>query len=206
MALVAALPEKTDDLDGLLETGLTHFRFWPALPDDVLVEILAGPDSQKESAGHERGGGGGRLRNDRGVDAHARAGDRSADDEALGRLRNGAQDAPHEGALPLPVDPRMEMIGDEGEAEPGVLRNLGVPNEVGRRLLFARELVAKGNKEVPIASRGARKGTLRGRLAGGFLRLHEPEVCAAAVEEQHLIVRQGRLELDLTLGEIFAAE
>jgi hypothetical protein len=181
MALVAALPEKTDDLDGLLETGLTHFRFWPALPDDVLVEILAGPDSQKESAGHERGSGG-------------------------GRLRDGPEDAPHEGALPLPVDPRMEMIGDEGEAEPGVLRNLGVPNEVGRRLLFARELVAKGNKEVPIASRGARKGTLRGRLAGGFLRLHEPEVCAAAVEEQHLIVRQGRLELDLTLGEIFAAE
>jgi hypothetical protein len=46
----------------------------------------------------------------------------------------------------------------------------------------------------------------RGRLAGCFLRLHEPEVCAAAMEEQELIVRQGRLELDLTLGEIFAAE
>jgi hypothetical protein len=138
ITLVAALPEKTDDLDSLFEAGLTHFGFRPALPDDVLVEIFTGPDAQKESTGHERGGGGGRLRDDRGVDAHARACHRRADGETLGRLRDSAQDAPHEGTLTLPVGPGMKVIGDEGEAEPGVLRHLGVANEVGRRLLFAR--------------------------------------------------------------------
>jgi hypothetical protein len=138
MALVAALPEQANHLDRFLETGLANLRLGPAVADDVLVEVLAGPHAQEEPSGHERRGGGGGLSNDGGVDAHGRAGDRGADREALGGMGDGAEHGPHEGALTLPVSPGMVMVGDEGEAEAGILRHLRVADEIDSRLFLAR--------------------------------------------------------------------
>jgi hypothetical protein len=41
MALVAALPQHPDDLDGLLEHLEAHIGFGPAVAEDVLVERFA---------------------------------------------------------------------------------------------------------------------------------------------------------------------
>src|SRR5690606_16949940 len=47
-----------------------------------------------------------------------------------------------EGAVPLPVDPGMVVVGDEGEGEPGLFRLAGEAHQRRRVVLFAGEGVS----------------------------------------------------------------
>jgi hypothetical protein len=53
-----------------------------------------------------------------------------------------AEHRPDEGGLSLLVDPGMEVVGDEGVLEPGLLRLRRVADEVERGVLLARKRVA----------------------------------------------------------------
>jgi hypothetical protein len=49
VAHVAALPEVVDDLNGLLEHQVTDVRGRPAFADNVLIEVLASTEAERES-------------------------------------------------------------------------------------------------------------------------------------------------------------
>ena len=50
VALLAALPQRADDLDRLLEHLQPHVGLGPAVAEDVLVERLAAADAEAEAA------------------------------------------------------------------------------------------------------------------------------------------------------------
>jgi hypothetical protein len=58
MTLVAAFPEQPDDGNGLLKAFLPYLGLRPASAEDVLVEVLARPDAEKEASFHHRRRGG----------------------------------------------------------------------------------------------------------------------------------------------------
>ena len=116
-----AAPQQPDDLDCLLEHLEPHVRRRPTRADDVLVEVLAGADAEKEASGHQRGRRGGCLCNDRRVTADDRAGHAGSELEAMRRLGDAPDDRPDEGALTLSVDPGMKVVGDEGVLEAALL-------------------------------------------------------------------------------------
>src|SRR6185295_6535056 len=74
---------------------------------------------------------------------HRRTGDCGADLETARGLADRTDHRPDEGALTLPVRPWMEVIRDQREGEATVLGHLRVADQIGRRLLLARELVAE---------------------------------------------------------------
>ena len=88
-------------VDGLLEHLPADLRARPAVPEDVLVQRLAGADAEEEPAVEQQRRGRGGLREDRGVDAHDRARHADADLDALGRRRDRAEHRPHERAVAL---------------------------------------------------------------------------------------------------------
>src|SRR5262249_8115441 len=63
-----------------------------------------------------------------------------------GGFPDGPDHAPHEGALALPVDPRMEVIGDQPERETALLGEPREPHQLARAVLLARELVAEPHR------------------------------------------------------------
>ena len=77
------------------------------------------------------------------MDPHGRAGHARADPQALRRLRDAAEHRPHERALALRVDPRVEVVGDQREREARLLGAARVLDERARTELLARELVAE---------------------------------------------------------------
>jgi hypothetical protein len=105
----------------------------------VLVQVLPRTDAEEESAWKHRGCGGRRLGDDGRMQANRRARHPGADAEALRRHGNRAEHTPHEGALPLAIDPRMEVVGDQSEGEASVLRQARMLDEVERTVLLARE-------------------------------------------------------------------
>ena len=134
------------------------------MAENVLVEVLARADSEKESARQHRRSGRGCLGDDRRMDAHGRARDARSDADSLGTGGDPAEDAPHERAVPLPVDPGMEVIRDESEAEARLLRAYRVPHEIEGRVLLARDGIAKLHvRLLPVqARRTAAEGGGRG--------------------------------------------
>jgi hypothetical protein len=64
MTLVAAFPEQPDDGNGLLKAFLPYLGLRPASAEDVLVEVLARPDAEKEASFHHRRRGGGGVGDD----------------------------------------------------------------------------------------------------------------------------------------------
>ena len=89
-----ALPELADHLDRLLEALLALDHPGPAVAEDVLVEVLAAADAEREAARQEAGGGGGGLGDDRRVDPGRRAGDAGDQLDPLGALRDRPQRLP----------------------------------------------------------------------------------------------------------------
>ena len=61
-----------------------------------------------------------------------------ADDQLVGGLGDGTEHAPHERAVRMALDPRVEVVGDEREREAGLLGGAGVGHEVARAVLLAR--------------------------------------------------------------------
>ena len=76
------------------------------------------------------------MRDDGRVHADERASHRGAEPDPLGRVRDRADHVPHERAVPLGVDPRMDVIRDEDVLEAGVLCANRVRDEVGRAVLL----------------------------------------------------------------------
>ena len=64
VCLLAALPEQADHLDRLLEQLDPLVRRGPAVAEDVLVQVLAGPEPEREAAGQHRARGGGGMGDD----------------------------------------------------------------------------------------------------------------------------------------------
>ena len=63
--------------------------------------------------------------------------------EPLGLRRDRAEHRPDEGAVPLGLDPRVEVVRDRAEVEPELLGGGGVAHEVDRAVLLAGEGIAE---------------------------------------------------------------
>ena len=138
-----ARPQLAHERDRLLEHVEAKVGWRPTVTQHVLVQVLAGADAQEEAAGQHRCGCGGGLRHDRGMDAHRGTGDARADLELVGDGGDATQDAPDERALPLPIDPWVEVVGDECERKARLFRQLRMPHEVERTMLLARQRVSE---------------------------------------------------------------
>src|SRR5262245_24006393 len=101
VAYVATLPELADHTDRLFKAFLSNFGLGPTLSDDMLVEILASPDAEKEATGHQRRGRGRGLGDDRGMDPHRRTRDSRAQRHPICRLCDSTKHAPDERTLTL---------------------------------------------------------------------------------------------------------
>ena len=138
-----AAPEQSHDLDGLFEHLEPLAGGGPAVAEDMLVEVLARPHTEEESPRHHVGGRRRRLGHDCGVDPDRRTGDAGPEPQLVRRGGDAADHAPDERALPLPLDPGMEVVGDQCEREAVLLRAPRMAEEVERAMLLAREGVAE---------------------------------------------------------------
>ena len=161
VGVLAALPEKADHLDRLLEHRDPFVWRGPAGAGDVLVQVLARAEPEREAARQHRADGGRGLRDDRRMRANQRARDPRRDFDPLGCLRDPAQHAPDERALSLRVDPGMEVVGDHREREAELLRSGCVADEVERCMLLGRQPVA----ELGHAALATARGIAETRLA-----------------------------------------
>ena len=143
MGLFPALPEEADHLDRLLEHLDSLVGRGPARAGDVLVQVLACTEAEREPAGQHRADGRRGLSHDRRMRSDQRAGDAGGELESLRRLRDPAEHAPDEWALALGVDPGVEVVGDHREGEAQLLRPRGGANEVERCVLLGREPIAE---------------------------------------------------------------
>ena len=104
---------------------------------------LGTPGSNGPATGAPRtvnGGGGGGLRDDRGMHPERRAGDGGGDRQRR-HLGQRAQNAPDERALALFVGPRVEMVGHPQCVKTGFLGSSGLSDQVVRiELLTAEEV------------------------------------------------------------------
>jgi hypothetical protein len=145
VAVQLALPQPAHDLDRLDEHLGTVVIDRPVIAEDVLVEVLAGPDAEEESAVEEVGGRRRGLRDDRRMGPDHRTGHAGADLQRGGLTRNAAEDSPHERRLALGIDPRVIVIADKGELEPRVLRLRGLSHEVRGTMFFAAEGITEAS-------------------------------------------------------------
>src|SRR5205823_11893756 len=100
-----AAEELVDDLDGLEEHRRADADLRPLPPDDVLVERLAGPETEPEPTREHRAQRRRGVGDDRGVVAESGAG--HAGPERQRRAQSeGAHERPREGALTLARGPR----------------------------------------------------------------------------------------------------
>lgn len=100
------------------------------------------PTPREKAAGQERRRGGGRLGDDRGVDAGRRAGDPREKPQSLGGLGERAEHSPDERTLPLLVDPGVKVVGDAGKREADLLGPNSVLYESLWTVLLTGERVA----------------------------------------------------------------
>src|SRR5258706_6902763 len=143
VAPAAAPPEEPQDLDRLAEHLPAHLDGRPVPPQNMLVQIFPGAEAEKKTVRHHEGARGRGLGDDRRVGAQGGTGDAGPERQAPRRLGNAADHAPDERAVPLAPDPRMDVIGDEREGEPAVLGDAREAHEIGRRVFFARQRVAR---------------------------------------------------------------
>src|SRR4051794_4902811 len=139
---VAAGEQRTDDLDGFLESLVTDVRRGPALSDDVLVEVLAGAEAEGEPALAQQLHRGGLLGDDGRVVAEGRAGDVGHQRDPRRRPRGGAEHRPRIGRVALLVEPWEVVVGDDGEVEAGGLGGDHVVDQLARAGLLAHHRVA----------------------------------------------------------------
>ena len=104
----------------LLQHLLPDVDAWKAAADDMLVELLAGAESEPEAARRQQGHGRRFLRDDRRVIADRRRGHIGHEREPLGRLRRRPEHRPRVWRMALRLDPGMEVVRDDREVEPGV--------------------------------------------------------------------------------------
>jgi hypothetical protein len=135
VADLLARPQSTHHLDRFLQHLQTLVRGGPAIAQHVLVQVLAGADTQLELAVQHDRRGGGSLGDDRRVDAHGGTRDRGGHGQRRGG-GDGTDDAPHERAVALLVEPRVEVVGDPDRSDAGVGRQLRLLHEIERVVFF----------------------------------------------------------------------
>ena len=137
-AALATAEQRAHQVDRLFEHLATDLERWPAPPDDVLVQVLAGADAEEEAPVEHDVRGRRGLRDDRGMHADDRTGDPGPDGE-LRRRRDPTDDRPDERALTLPVDPRMEVIGELHVRKTHRLGALRRADDLVRAVLLTRD-------------------------------------------------------------------
>ena len=133
-------------------------------PSTCSLRRLAGADAEEEAALEEQGRRCCRMGDDRRVDAQDRAGHAGPDADGRRRLGHPAEDRPHERAVALLVDPRVEVVRDGQEVEARLLGQARMAHQVGRSVLLTGECVAPrghGPSSTPDRVRVNRRPTLR---------------------------------------------
>jgi hypothetical protein len=102
---VAAVEQRVDDVDRLAEHPVPDVHRRPAPADDVLVEVLAGAEPEREPVAGQQLHGRGLLRDHRRVVAHDRARHVRHQVDPPRRLRHRAQHAPRVRRVALLVEP-----------------------------------------------------------------------------------------------------
>ncbi len=113
LAAVAAqlsFPKLADHFDRLFEATLALDHPRPVPAEDVLVEVLAGADTEREATRQQARSGGGSLGDDRRLDSDRRTGDTGDQLDPLGSLGDRSQHPPDKRALTLRVGPGVEVI------------------------------------------------------------------------------------------------
>jgi len=136
----AAPPEEPDDLERLAEHLSSDAGRWPSPPDQVLVQLLAGPDAERETAAAQARDCRGGLRDDRRVVAERGAGDGGDQADALRLCSYRSEDGPRERGMSLARQPGVIVVGDRDEVEAGFLGAARVPDERRRAMLLGHEL------------------------------------------------------------------
>jgi hypothetical protein len=77
----------------------------------------------------------------------------------VGSLGDTTDDAPYKGTVPLPIDPRMIMIGDQGKREAYLLCPARIVDEVSGRVFFTGKCIADLGHNISLGSLCTRKGT-----------------------------------------------
>ena len=129
MRHVIASPELAHEGDRFLEHVETLVRGRPLRAGHMLIQVLSGPDAQEKTAGHQAGGSRSCVRDDRRMHTDERAGHARAEAE-LGSDAGDARDhRPDESAVSLIVRPRMDVVGDQAEAQSRLLGELRVADQ-----------------------------------------------------------------------------
>ena len=162
VALLPALPERADDLDGLLEHLQPHVGLGPAVAEDVLVERFAAADAEREPPVVQDAAGRRGLSDDRRMDPDRRTGDAGGDGQARGRAER-ADHGPHEARVALLVVPGVVVVGDPERVEAGLLGLLGLLDQLARVVLLAGEEIADLHTSAPYPT-GTRVTTWHARL------------------------------------------
>src|SRR5581483_10981264 len=142
IALLPALPEQAQYFAGFCEHLLTHVGGGAALAGGVFGGGFTRAHAKPETAPHHRRRGRRRLRNDRRMNAHRRAGHTRAKAQPFSRLRDCADHTPHERALALPVRPRVIVIRNHGEGKTDFFGTPRILNEFSRAVFLAAKFVA----------------------------------------------------------------
>ena len=141
VCVVATAPQRADDLDRLLEHFVADVHRRPPAADDVFVQVLAGPNAEPEaSIAHHRDGRR-LLGHDRRVVADRRAGDERDELDSL-RLRGEREHAPGIRAVVVREQPRVEVVGDGDEVEPGRFGARSLCEQLVRVVELAHQAVA----------------------------------------------------------------
>ena len=138
-----ACKQALNNVDGFRQALVTLAPPGPAGADDVLVQALSGPQSQREPVVAEQPQRGGALRDDGRMVAHGRTRDRRHQADPPRRLGQRAQYGPGQRRMPLLFEPGKEVIGNGREVETRLLGTLGIAYQVGGAVLLGHELVAE---------------------------------------------------------------
>lgn len=131
----------------LLQHALADWGRWPPVAEDVLVERLAAPDAEHETAVQQYRASGRGLGHDGRVDSHGGAGDRGRHRQPA-HLRDRTDHRPHERALPLLVVPGMEVVGDPQRIEAGPLGHAGLGDQLRWGVLLGRQRITHSHGDL----------------------------------------------------------
>ena len=157
MADEAAAPELPHYVNCFLEHLAANICRRPALPDDVLVEILTGADAEKEAALEQARSRRRRLGDDGRMDTDRWTRNARPNSKLACAGCNRPEYRPDKRALALRVNPGVKVIGDQSKRKPGLFSSDRVSDQVRRTVLFARERVTDLHQRVGTRRAGVSK-------------------------------------------------
>src|SRR5438552_2334660 len=91
----SAFPQQSNDTDGFFQHLLTDCQRRPFPTDNILIQILAGSNAEKEPTGHHRGYCSYHLRDDDQINTHRETCHSRTEMKFLNRRGNSAKNTPH---------------------------------------------------------------------------------------------------------------